>query len=324
MEEALHKAVPARLEVDVGRCGLAANRDFAEPESGRRLVGWNPLGVADDTLLCGRVSDEKGECLATIVNYACHPTILAWENNTISPDFPGAMREIVEEATGGPCLFLQGASGELAPRHQYVGDPEVADRAGRSLGHAVLAVLHGMLPPGDELNFAGAVPSGALLAEWRQQRRRPCPSKIRTRTVGVDLRLKPDLPSVDELESQLTACADRVVGEQLTRKLAIRKALGDGDISRAESEVWQLGDVMWVSVANEAYSLLQVELRKTAGPAPLFIATVTNGGHGYLPPAAFYHFENYAAWQSPFAEGCLEQTIAALRRQIEAFRDGTP
>ena len=48
-----------------------------------------------------------------MVNYACHPTTLAWENTLISPDFPGAMREVVERATAAPCVFLQGASGDL-------------------------------------------------------------------------------------------------------------------------------------------------------------------------------------------------------------------
>ena len=48
---------------------------------------------------------------AVIVNYACHPTTLAWDNRAISPDWIGAMRENVEAAAGGICMFLQGASG---------------------------------------------------------------------------------------------------------------------------------------------------------------------------------------------------------------------
>ena len=77
------------------------------------------------------------------------------------------MREVVEEHTGGaPCLFLQGASGELGPAHQYVGDPAVADQHGRRLGFSALSALEGMLPPGQALRYDGVVESGAPLAVW--------------------------------------------------------------------------------------------------------------------------------------------------------------
>ena len=46
-----------------------------------------------------------------------------------------------------------GASGDLAPRHQYVGDPGVADRHGRQLGYAALATLNDMEPSGRQLCF---------------------------------------------------------------------------------------------------------------------------------------------------------------------------
>lgn len=67
----------------------------------------------DDTVTVARVTTDDGTLLASIVNYACHPTTLAWDNTLISPDYIGAMREVVERDTGAPCLFLQGACGEL-------------------------------------------------------------------------------------------------------------------------------------------------------------------------------------------------------------------
>src|SRR4029078_824309 len=90
---------------------------------------------ADDTLLVARATDDGGRVLATLVNYACHPTTLAWDNKLLSPDFVGAMREILEHAFAAPALFLQGAEGEISPREQYTGDTAVGDRQGRILGH---------------------------------------------------------------------------------------------------------------------------------------------------------------------------------------------
>ena len=114
INNALDSASSAVLEWGYGRCGLAKNRDLQDPAHDRYLSGFNPGGSADDTLLVGRVTKDDGSCLAVLVNYACHPTTLAWENRLISPDFVGAMRDVVEAAKSpSVCLFLQGASGEL-------------------------------------------------------------------------------------------------------------------------------------------------------------------------------------------------------------------
>src|SRR5690606_7005809 len=94
-----------------------------------------------------RITDTAGALMATIVNYACHPTTLAWENRHISPDFPGALRELVQQATGAPCLFLQGASGDLGPREGFSGELELADRNGRQLGYAALSAFESLPPP---------------------------------------------------------------------------------------------------------------------------------------------------------------------------------
>ena len=139
LQDSLQNLQAATLVYGTGRCSLAANRDFWDRESGQFVCGYNPAEPADDTLLVARVDAEDDSTLATIVNYACHPTTLAWDNTLISPDFPGALRDVVEQATGAPCVFLQGASGELGPRQGFVGDVEVAEKNGRQLGYAALA-----------------------------------------------------------------------------------------------------------------------------------------------------------------------------------------
>jgi len=87
------------------------------------------------------------QTVASLVHYACHPTTRAWENTLISPDYVGALREEVERATGAPCTFMQGACGDLGPRHGFVGDPEVAEANGRELAYAALSALTALGPP---------------------------------------------------------------------------------------------------------------------------------------------------------------------------------
>src|SRR4051812_25960042 len=107
--DAIAAMVPATLTGTTGRCRLAGNRDL--PQDERCIVGFNPANDADDTVLAARIADLGGHTLGVLVNYACHPTTLAWQNRLVSPDYVGAMREVVESATGAPCIFLQGASG---------------------------------------------------------------------------------------------------------------------------------------------------------------------------------------------------------------------
>jgi len=114
-QEAVAAVQDAVISYAAGRCGMAANRDCWDAERGIFVCGYNQSTPADDTLLVGRVMGADGDLLATLVNYACHPTTLAWDNQLISPDYVGALRETVEEATGAPCFFMLGACGELGP-----------------------------------------------------------------------------------------------------------------------------------------------------------------------------------------------------------------
>ena len=144
-----------------------------------------------------RIAADDGLTLGTVVNYACHPTTLAWQNTLISPDYVGALREVVERATEAPCLFLQGASGDLGPREGFVGDAEVAD-AQRPAGR-----LCGAGGPG----VAAAAADEVRLCRPGRFRRNPghlavrvvgtcAPARSAWRSFTVDLPYRADLPAL--------------------------------------------------------------------------------------------------------------------------------
>ncbi len=324
LDKALHAArlaikneTAAILDWHTGRCDLASNRDFVDPtENANRIIcGYNPYESADDTLLLGRVTDSQGELLATLVNYACHPTTLAWENRTISPDYIGAMRETIESATDAPALFLQGVSGELSPRYQYVGDPRVADRHGRQLGFAALATLHAMEPPATKLVFDSVMESGAPLALWRHRKFTPS-RQLHARESFIELPLK-DWPTAQELEDQRLNCDDRTVQERLRRKRDIRRSVGDGQTYSLPVYTWQIGDIVLIGSKAEAYSILQTTLRSRFPDKTLLCMNLINGSIGYLAPRELYDKNVYQVWQTPFAEGSLETTIEGATNIIK-------
>jgi hypothetical protein len=305
--EALDGLTPATLTWATGRCDLARNRDLPDPtsEHGRIVCGFNPVAEADDTLVVGRVTADDGDrVLATIVNYACHPTTLAWDNKLISPDYVGAMREVVEGHTGGaPCLFLQGASGELGPAHQYVGDPAVADQHGRRLGFSALAAFEGMLPPRQALRFDGNVDSGAPLAVWLPGPFEPS-GALDGSLVDVPLPVKP-MPSIEELEAQRAATDDRPLAERLFRKIQIVGNLSGGDHQVFPAWVWRVGDSLLVAHANEAYSCFQQDLRDAFPDLTVVVMNTSGAEMGYLYPPELEGLDLYQVWQTPFSKDAL-------------------
>ncbi len=288
-----------------GTCDLATYRDLPDPNDPQRvLTGWHPDEPADGTLVVARVFDEANRTRATLVNYACHPTTLAWENDLISPDFPGAMRELVEDATDAPCLFLQGASGELAPAEQYAGDPAAADRNGRVLGHAAMSLLEMLEPGKGDMVFDGALESGAPLALWRPAKG-DLPGTVSASAPAIDLPLKPDLPGLAEIRAQLAEAPSGFLHERLVRQLRLRESVGEEPSSAEHIWAWKLGAGALVAVPFEPYSILQQELR--AQCPHLLVLNLANGNHGYLPPAPLYDGPSlYTVWQTPYAEGALE------------------
>jgi len=313
---ARESAQPANLTWRFGTCDLATNRDVPDQAADRLLSGFNPAGAADNTLLVGRITADSGDALATIINYACHPTTLGPRNRLISPDYVGAMREVVESATGVSCLFLLGACGELAPMEQYSADAKLADSHGRRLGYSALAVLEGMLPAGTRVEYCGAIESGSALADWRRLPDSPPSSELKAAMNTVEIPLK-EWPSVEELGEQFAGCRDRALAERLARKLRVRRMVGDGNTTTRKLWLWQLGDSVIVAHGNEAYSLMQTTLRARFPGRPIAVANLVNGACGYLPTEEMYDCDVYPVWQTPFDRGSLERVIDASIHEIQ-------
>lgn len=328
-------AKPTTIVYGTSRCSLAAQRDFWDETTQQFVCGYHPAGPADDTVLLGKVIADTGELLGCIVNYACHPTTLAWQNTLISPDYVGAMREVIERDTGAPCLFLQGASGDLGPRNGYVGDTSVADRNGRQLGHAAMAGLESLPAPGTYFEYAGPVVSGATLGSWEHRKlstdelSRQDQWKCRSSTVDLPYRI--ELPTVSQTKADLAKwdaserdASDPIIKrnahamvEQMTRQLARLAALPEGKAFPLAVELWQLGDAYWVFVPGELYHIFQTTLRSRFSRNALMISTIANGWQpGYIPPAAGYGYGIYQEKISAVAPGCLETLIEIVYREL--------
>ncbi len=311
---------PGSLTFGAGTSGLAVNRD--QRVGDRVLLGFEPDSAADSTLVVGRLSRQDGSLAATIVNYACHPTTLGFDNTLLSPDFIGAMRERVESGTGGaPCLFLQGASGDLSGPVQYLADTDRADRYGDALGHSALGVLGTLPPPGTALALDRTVESGAPLAvwaevpaEWTSQR------SVAAYDVEVQLRDLPSIAELDERWADIDARARRERLQRAQRLQATYRPTGSApvdDTVRHPLWVWRLGDAYLVAQPGEAYSAFQRTLRQRHPDKVILVLNLTNGpGWIYLPPRETFAVDRYQTWQTVLRPGALESLVAAADRLI--------
>ena len=348
--EARAQARPANLVVGTGRCDLAQHRDFYDVASRQFVCGFNPFGTADDTVLVGRLTtdDAAGEprtVSATLVNYACHPTTLAWQNTLVGPDYVGALRETVEGGTDGAlCVFLQGASGDLGPREGFVGDPAVADRNGRQLGFAALAALTALPEPDTEFRYTGPVVSGATLGTWRHESTEGAASESagvwNRRSFVVPLSYRDDLPTIEFTRAEsarwnvaVDAAARagdearlseaRARAERLTRQLAKLSLLPPGPTFPYEISVARTGDVWWVFAPGELYQVLQTELRRRFPDRAVFVVTICDDWQpGYLPTKATYGRGIYQEQIAVVAPGSLETVLERIAEELHAAAGG--
>ncbi|RPI97826.1 MAG: hypothetical protein EHM39_08895 [Chloroflexi bacterium] len=67
----------------------------------------------DDTLTALLFRDPAGRTIATVLHFACHGAAVC--SQQIGGDIPGALARHVAELLDGPCLYVQGATGDIGP-----------------------------------------------------------------------------------------------------------------------------------------------------------------------------------------------------------------
>lgn len=321
------------------RCGLAANRDAWDEETGQFVCGFNPQVPADDTVLVARLFSAEGRTLGILVNYGCHPTTLGPENRLLSPDYVGATRELLEQHFKAAVLFLLGPCGDTAPYEGYVRDPAVADRHGRQLGLAAASGLEALAAPGQEMYYEGPIVSGATLGGWNY---RPLSEEalqrarvIRGRVVRLELPLKPKAPlsvlqkrhRMAELEVEGARAAGDATRlrdatallERARRHLLRVPQLPPGETQPLDLWIWQLGDAFLVGIPGEPYSALQIQLRQRFPRRPILIGSVTNGTVAYLLPRHLYGTGLYQDWVSLVGPGCFELVLETVSDAIREW-----
>lgn len=155
IEQAIADASSHLAEASIGAgYGIAyVGHNRLKLNSGDRSVTWFdrnpqklPTSPMDPTVAVLRVDNAKGQPIAILANYACHPVVLGGDNRQLSADFPGTMAKTVQDGLGSNvvAMFLQGGDGDINPYYAVTPLQQDAvgwkDWTGRELGKEVVRV----------------------------------------------------------------------------------------------------------------------------------------------------------------------------------------
>jgi hypothetical protein len=344
--QALQSLQPARFAFGTGESHIGINRRFRPPQHGRVLVGRNPDGFFDPTVRVLRVDTAGGAPLACLLHYATHPTIMAYENRLITPDYPGPARRTVEAATGATCLFLQGCAGNAGPRIGFTegrtGALEDYHRAGRILGAEAAAVFMRLEPQPFDPVFTRVQESGAPLAMYHHAPRpaAPADAAVRVLTTTAFLPVRP-FPTREEAERRVSEArealaavrrrggSDAEIQEATWRAKRTSQQTGHARLTDGRPEVEvelhaiRIGPAAIVGAPMEVFGELGHAVAQASPFAWTAVTGYTNGSAGYLPTAEAHAEGGYEVeMASPFAPEAAPRYVdaaSALLQQLHSL-----
>ncbi|MBX3238324.1 MAG: neutral/alkaline non-lysosomal ceramidase N-terminal domain-containing protein [Chitinophagaceae bacterium] len=255
IRKAISQLKPSRLNAGWGFSQANINRR-AIGSNGKASLGLNPDGPVDRRIGLIRIDDMNNKPLALIANYPIHGTVFGPANLDISGDVQGVVSTYVEQKTGVPVLFINGAAGNLAPLYSvsqsvYGNKDSELDQLCVFLGDKIIEANKKILPGTDTVQLF----SGKTVIETPRKKDMGWPSDLgeysRTTATGV----------------------------QLVR-LPVRFLKINEDIA-----IWSLPVELFCEISNEI---------RDRSPFPYtFYFGYTNGWLGYLPTAEEWKYGGY-------------------------------
>jgi hypothetical protein len=337
-QEALANLQPVVVRVGRGACYINSNRRCVTP-SGERFLGVNPEGPCDHEVMVFKVDSPAGEPVATMVNYACHGTVMGPANRLITPDWPGPMKRVVEAAVGGRCLLLQGSSGDQGPVQGFQAETRVYRDLGAVLGHEVARVALSLNAVPSRVQFREVIPSGAPLGMYACEfaTQPALPLRVLEREILVPLRegLPERKPASEKLafwKSKLQAAREQ--GDEagiteaiyMARRADIQLRMADdfgGKTSAGvRTHIITFGEVALVGCNIEPFCESGLSLKANSPFAATCLSGYTNGRMAYMPTAVEWTKGGYEVENSPFGQPAAEVLGQEILRTLTALRAG--
>lgn len=335
-EEAHAGLTNTTIGAGYGMCSIGKNRRQLL-DNGAMLVGYEPQGTADPTVGVIRFEDEAGRLLANIVFYSCHPTTLGFTYQLHSPDYPGVMKQFVEQSIGGTCLFMQGCAGNIGPGPEgFQANVAAMKRMGIALGAEAVQVSLDIEAGLFIHTFMGVIESGAPLALWESHKiKQDVALHVYQVTVPLPLKQRISLEeasaSYEKLEQELAsimktkASSEEIKAVTFKAKrayIALDSARKHDGKTESEIEVQFIcmGDIALIGTPLEPFVELGMSVREKSPFPHTFFTGYTNGFMGYLPNASDYALGGYEVERYPFAPEAAQVLECAVLRALTDLR----
>ncbi len=267
IEEAQATLQPARLEYSHGEASVGINRREMMPD-GHMEIGRNPSGARDSSVQVVSVfaltpdssptGRGDGVRVATVVNYACHGTVLGPANLLVSADWIGQMRPRVESELGGLSLFLQGAAANINPDMHWE-DGRGFEKAAEQ-GHAVAEAVLAAVRTGSEA-LKNAPLEIARAETW-------LPTETRVETSRPPKNYGKPLLSLAKMPGFMAIFADLLLNQRYPWKSVIEARDGFWSVPMRINSV-RIGDLALVTFAAETFTEIGMKV-KAASPADAY------------------------------------------------------
>lgn len=281
--EALSDLNPVSMAWGSGEADIAINRRERKPDN-KIVIGRNPAGIVDRSIGILQVRNISGKPIANLINYSCHNVVLGPKNYFVSADWAGSMRRRIEAATGIPTLFIQGATADLNPDHDWGGtDSESMENLGKQVAEGALAGMADFTP-------INVNPIQCFQGEiWLPLETEANTAKPPT-TYKAKLSKGTGIPSI---------FVDTLLNIRYPWKIKIKERNGYWSIPMAIS-ILRLGEVLWVGFGAEVFTEIGQLIKGNSPFAHNIFSSLCNGCIGYLPTTEEYPLGGYEINMAPY------------------------
>lgn len=318
------------------------------------ILGEIPDHRVDSSVGVIRVDDLAGKAIATLFRYSCHPVVNGAVSPTLSADYPGPAKRLIEEKIGGVALFLQGCGGNVNPKVGIGYEKDCTEsvyQVGTALGAEVVKIAVGLNSHRvqKERVTLNGVPN-ILFKPWSPVTDHPDITLSGSEEV-VAFHFSP-LPEKDvivaEEEKWRKEIEDRVARGALSWEIRAARTIHawtESVVTRTEekdptcdfmAQALRIGDIVLVGLGVEAFYQTGEQIKANSPWENTFVLGYTNGTIMYLPrkedfpPGGWKWPNTYAlpdllpqvycqpALWHPDSE---QQAVAAALRALDRLRD---
>ncbi len=301
-KEAISQLKPAVMGFGQSECYVAINR--RQIKDNKVILGQNPDGPFDPKMSAISFKTTDGEYIGTIIHYACHATVCGGhtergQNLCITRDLPCVMVDAVEEATGAPCIYINGAEGDIGPR----------------LSNGLTGADESFLDEVGSVAAKGAIEAIDSIKEFKAP-------EMKIHSENISLALSAPLP-YDEIDRRIEELGNPAEFGG-PRKLkyhtlqTLKAMYENGEKFKTSQEICQtviaLDDLALVPMPFEAFCNIALDLREKSPFAETLLLGMSNYTLTYLPtedqlPWGGYEVEQFCSTSIPKYIDSLDKEI---------------